>query len=247
MDLDHKFTSGSVLSQTFSVFFGNFPAFMVICGLVLAPALVLRGFGLYLGPDEFDTTGTSGALGMMLNFLGILLTIPLSPLATGAMTYGVFQHVRGRHASIGDCLGTGLKRLLPVLGVSIIAGIIQMLGTVMCIVPGIIAAVILAAAVPAAVIENPGVFASLRRSESLTEGYRWPVFGVVFGIWVINFVLALFATFLTFVSPLLYIIVTLSLTIVFTGLNAAASALIYYHLRMTKEAIDLEEIAAVFD
>jgi hypothetical protein len=238
--MDHKFNSGTILSQTFSVFFSNFAAFGLICLLILSPTLVVQA---WMGIQQFNNPTEIS----FLPFVVLILLGLLTPIATGALSYGVFQQVRGKHASVSDCLTVGFKRLLPVLGVGILAGLIQGLGTLMCLVPGIIAATILAAAVPAAVIERPGVTGALSRSAELTKGYRWTVFGVIFGLAILQFIANMAIGVLATLSLYALLGGTAVSTIIFTGLQATAPTLIYYHLRKAKESIDVEEIAAVFD
>jgi len=238
--MDHKFTSGVILSQTFSIFFSNFAAFGLICLLILSPSLVVQA---WMGIQQFEDPARMPFLPLLVLMLLSLLT----PIATGALSFGVFQQVRGRRAGVAECLSVGFRRLLPVLGVGILAGLITGLGTLLCVVPGIIAATILAAAVPAAVIERPGVTGALSRSADLTKGYRWTVFGVIFGLGVLQFVANMAVGGLGALSVYVLLIGTAVSTIIFTGLQATAPALIYYHLRKAKESIDVEEIAAVFD
>lgn len=239
--MDHKFTSGTVLSQTFSVFFANFTAFVLICTVVLSPGLIAQAWSTWV--QIYSPSPTASLVSSLLTLVFMVLT----PLATAALTYGVFQQVRGKPASIGNCMSTGFQRLLPVIGVSFLAGLLQGLGALLCIVPGFVVMAILAAAVPAAVIERPGVIGALKRSAQLTEGYRWTSFGVVFSIGLLGGLIGMAVGFLTFVSFWLYVILYALVSVVFTGLSATASALLYYHLRKAKEAIDVEEIAAVFD
>jgi hypothetical protein len=244
--VEHRFTSGTILAEAFAVFFGNFVAFALICTLVLAPVLILQAY-VILGPTAMAETGQPTMGEALLGVLLVILAVLLTPIATAALTYGVFQHVRGKRAGIADCLTVGLRRLLPVLGVSILTGLIIGIGTLLCVVPGIIAATVLAAAVPAAVIERPGVTGAMARSEKLTSGYRWTVFGVIFGIYLLQFIVNMGLNMLAIVSPPGFMLASAVSTIIFTGLFATAATLVYYHLRKAKEAIDVEEIAAVFD
>ena len=46
-------------------------------------------------------------------------------------------------------------------------------------IPGLIIYTVLWLVVPVAVVERPGIVASLRRSSMLTKGYRWQIFGMV--------------------------------------------------------------------
>jgi len=235
----HTFTSGRVLSDTFAIFFANFMAFGVIVLIILSPTFVGQGWLILAAqqdPNEFSTWS------LVLMLLGVVL----SPLATAALTYGVFQQVRSKPVSVGDCFSVGFSRMFPVLGVGILVGIIVMVGMVLCIIPGVIAATVLAAAVPAVVIERLGVFRSLSRSSELTKGFRWPAFGVIFGIGLLQMVVSIPVSLLATVSPMAYFLAIVLTGVIFTGLQATAWTLLYYNLRKAKETIDVEEIAAAF-
>ena len=65
------------------------------------------------------------------------------------------------------------------------------MGTLACLVPGIILVVRWAVSVPAAVTEKTGVSESMSRSTFLTEGFRWDVFGLLFMMGAINLGLTL--------------------------------------------------------
>ena len=121
------------------------------------------------------------------------------------------------------------------------------IGMMLLLVPGIIAVTILAAAVPAAVIERPGVARALGRSAELTRGSRWSVFGVIFSIYILSYLAGAAVGFLAPLSVNLYLAGSLLTNVVFTALQATAHTLVYFHLRRAKETFDVEEIAAVFD
>lgn len=236
---------GKILGQTFSIFFGNFPAFMAICAIVLLPALVLQAW------QQMDAFNNPMEPNLGLMIVGVLVSFVLQPIATGALTFGVFSAIRERKASITDCLSVGLRRALPVLGVSLVVGILTGLGYMLCLVPGIILMTMWVAAVPAAVVEEIGVGDALRRSSDLTRGHRWIVFGVVLVIALFGLLLGGGMAFVIAAtlgeSVLMIIVLNTVVTLFSSGLQATFPTLIYYHVRASKETIDLDEIAAVFD
>ena len=79
--------------------------------------------------------------------------------------------------------GQLLRAVMPVLGslvlVSIVAGILIVIGFALIIVPGLILLTVWAVAVPVVVIEHPAGLGALRRSRELVRGNGWPVFGVI--------------------------------------------------------------------
>ena len=109
---------------------------------------------------------------------------------------------------------------------------------------------ILFVALPASVMEGGGIGKSLKRSAELTGGYRWSLFvialaiggpmqvaAIVLGLTVIPATDPLFATILS----------TFVLQILFGGLLATCTAVAYHDLRILKDGVDTETIAAAFD
>ena len=60
-----------------------------------------------------------------------------------------------------------------------------MIGFILIIVPGLILITIWSVAAPVVVLENPGVFAALRRSRELVRGNGWQVFGVILVLYIV--------------------------------------------------------------
>ncbi|MCB9913732.1 MAG: hypothetical protein H6828_01125 [Planctomycetes bacterium] len=235
---------GVILKQTFATYFANFVPFTVLSALLLSPVLFVNGLSLMRTLESPD-----GDLSLTVVSLG--LTLVLTPILAAALTYGVFQHIRGKRADLGQCLSMGLRRMLPVLGLSLLIGLCAFLGVFTCGIATMFFTVIWAAAVPAAVIEDAGVVGSMRRSQELTRGYRWEVFGIIMVLFVINMTLTVGMTFLSFLlaslSEWLLIVPQLLMTVVMQGFQSTYPTLVYYHLRSAKETVDLDEIAAVFD
>ena len=236
------FELGAVLSETFQIYFANFLPFLLLTALAFAPVIVYE--------IVLPLRGTTPPAILLNVGVALLLRLLCSPLATAAITFGVFQQMRGRDTTISDSLRVGLSHLFPVLGVAVLQGLAVLLGLVFCIAPGIFAAILLAVAVPVAVEENPGTFAALKRSGDLTEGYRGHVFGILLVLGVIaigaSLVLSVAAIALAF-FPLLAVLFRELGAIFLSGLSATATAVMYYRLRSVKESIDVESLASVFD
>lgn len=236
------FSAGQVISDTISVFFSNIVPFTILTGLVLSPAIGITVVFAAMAKGPEDSAVTIGEA------IGNLLRLVLQPVATGAVTYGVVQQVRGHHAPLGDCISVGLSRLLPVLGVGLLAGIVIGLGMLACLVPGFIFATMYYVAVPTAVIERPGVMNSLRRSSYLTEGYRWAVFAVFLIVLVAQFMGGAFAGMLAIATgPVPGTIITSAVECFTTAFGATAAAVAYYRLRLTKEGVDADQLAQIFE
>src|SRR5262249_11459126 len=104
-------------------------------------------------------------------------------------------------------------------------------------------------AIPVAVVERPGMFRSLSRSRELTRGFRWRLLGVLLVIFVASTAASWLVELILnpVFEPVIKSIVTLVVQTAFTALWAVASAVSYYMLRTSKEGVEIEQIAAVFD
>jgi uncharacterized membrane protein len=229
-----SFSFGDILGQTFSVYTANFIAFVTITALVSIPAIAVL---LLMGSNPFGVV------------IATLLGAFTGPISTAAITYGVYEYLRGRQTTVGECLRVGLANIGPVFVVALLVGLITLGGMILCIIPGFIAMTVYSVAVPVAIQEKLGGMDALRRSSTLTEGHRWDVFGVLFVIGLlgggIGFVIGIIAASIgqgqnaQLFGQILGILVG--------GLNATAPAVMYYGLRRVKESIDVRDIASVFD
>jgi hypothetical protein len=237
-----QFSFGTVISDSISVFFANLVPFCVVALILLLPLLAYN-LAVIGTPDPSAGAYSAGGL------LAIVIQMVLSQLMAATIAFGTFQYLRGQPISIGDSLSRGLSLILPVLGVAILVGLITGIGMLLLVVPGIIASVMLWVAIPAAVVERPGVIDSLKRSVELTKGYRWTIFGIliVIGIVLIIITFVLSYILLSAAGYTVYNIGIWVLQAVMGAFSATAAAVGYYYLRGAKEGIDIGSIAKVFD
>jgi hypothetical protein len=232
-----ELTMGSLLGESFSVYFANFIPFLLISALVLAPLFVFVAYVSTLSADPAK----------MLPFLLAAIPIQLvcAQVAAAGMAYGVYQHLRGGSPSVSDCLRIGLSSFLPVLGLAIVHSLGILVGVMLCLAPGILLAIRWAVAIPVMVEEKPGIMDALRRSTDLTDGYRGTVFGVLFVMGLIQN-LSNKALELSIDDLGTYLMATSVVDLFTTGLASTAAAVMYYRLRSVKESIDVDQISSVF-
>ncbi|HTQ80565.1 MAG TPA: zinc ribbon domain-containing protein [Thermoanaerobaculia bacterium] len=239
----HSFEIGQVIGETFQVYFANFLPFFLLSLIAFLPVVLINLSMANRQPVTPDKA---------LPYLGgsILFGLICGPVNTAAVTFGVFQHLRGLRPTVGDCLRMGLANLLPVLGVAILQGLVVGAGFAFCLIPGFIFLSKYGVSVPVAMEERPGVLASLTRSGQLTEGYRFTVFGILFTMILLSILAAgafTVATKLALASaPWVAALLQQALSLVGNGLTATATAVMYYRLRSAKESIDIADIASVF-
>jgi hypothetical protein len=110
----HKLRFGEVLSQAFTVYAKNFIPFTILTAIAFSP-IYLFGDYLLRRYSENENPMAAAGVAMIVALAALLLCVPLS---TSMITYGVFQEMRGRSSSLGECLSVGLSSLLPVISVA---------------------------------------------------------------------------------------------------------------------------------
>jgi hypothetical protein len=169
---------------------------------------------------------------------------------------------------LGICIGIVMMLLLlglgmVVLGLSMAAGMTMLVNgsmvsllatTILAVVLGLVAAMgILFArwfvAGAACVVDRRWPFSALGRSAQLTKGYRWRIFGLILLLLATGIVVSLVMNLLLgpFGSTILTLLGSLAWSAVWGAFYAIVVAVAYHDLRVAKEGMDIEQIAAVFD
>ena len=251
-----RFDAGRVISDSFSIYFKNFVPFTLIALIVLSPTILYTILFLREPPPLLGPGGSIESW-HLLAFAGSFLVLALQPIATGAIIYGVFEQLRTPEgASVGACLGVGVRKLVPILGVGILSALIIMGGFILLVIPGIIFFIALYPAVPAAVVDQKSPMEAIRYSFALTKGHRGQIFGIVLVVAILGGIIPLALERAVLARPgmpmspgnyHIYLVVKTVVNILSAALSAVASALTFYQLRIADEGIDAEELAAVFD
>jgi hypothetical protein len=236
------FGIGAVLSRTFEVFSRGFGQVFVLALVPLLPLLAITLLIVLGRPTAvFAVAAMSIGGGLVAGLLQII--------AQATILYSSFELMQGRTFTIGKSFEVGLRRFLPILGVSVLAVLAIGLGFLLFIVPVIILGCMFYVAIPVCVIERLGVLASLSRSGELTKGYRWQVFGLLLivlvgsslGGWVVGRVIGIIG------SSLLSSLVAFLWQVVATAFGAILAAVVYHDLRAVKEGVDVSKLVNVFD
>jgi len=244
---------GRVLSRSFELLSGSFVKFVILTAIVWAPSLVYQLFffppSSGIGTGGAATLAALGKVGLGRTLVNLLLPLTLSVISQAALLYGAFQQMRGRPFDVGSSLQKGLGRFFPVLGAAICLGLGVGFGTLLLIVPGIILWTMWYVAIPACVLEGIGPFEALSRSSFLTSGSRWKVLGLALVIVLIIAVPgAILQSVLGFTLGWSGLVIGAYVGRVLGGaLAAIVAAVLYHELRVAKEGVDVDRIAAVFD
>ena len=169
-----EFGIGSTLATSLRVWLRNLVPFTILSVVIHLPLAIWLGLSLRgeLTADRIDDLNVS--LGYGGFFAGVVLNI----LLTSTLVYGVVMELRGAHAGLGASVWLGLKRFLPSLGVTLLMAVMLFLGILSWFIPGAMVYCIFYVAVPASVIERPGIWGALMRSSQLVNGHGFKIFGL---------------------------------------------------------------------
>ena len=261
IDSAEDFRMGRVVSRLFEALLANAVPFLALTALLTIPSLLLS---LYTVANVTQTMGLSaagaiapGGMGrfFQMTALSVLVYLVFTFLLQAALTHGTISWLNGEKPGFGQSLSVAVKNFLPLVAIAILTGLGVMLGMMLLIVPGIILGLMWSVTVPARVIEGTGITESFGRSRALTKGYR----GRIFLLFLAYFLVAAALGFA--VRPLLgvammpkpgdlnpsYILVDWILRVILTSITAVGATSIYYELRLVKEGIGAQQMAAAFD
>ncbi len=222
--------------------------------------LATKNFSDSLSDGSFDGTGIFGVL------LGVLFGMVTGVLLSGALTVVMGQAVLGRPISLDEAWRAVRARFWALIGASLLVSVLTVIGFVLCIAPGVYAAVALSLATPALMLERQPVSAALRRSRDLVKGQFWRCCGVLI-------LAAIISSFVSGALSLPFILAGGGFGSVFTGtadttgdvssaqlalstiggiiagtitapFSAGVSALLYVDRRMRAEGLDVTLAAA---
>jgi hypothetical protein len=194
MMLERRRTLGELVSDAFALYGAQVRTYLAIALAVVVPVdLVVLGIGMGQLGAAYDTEVTQSQLLLELG-VSYLLTTPLvTSMVIVALRSGSGAG-RAPRAAAGDAFGTtaaaatrtpreaiqaGLDLFAPVLLAMVMYAVIVMVGFVLLIIPGVIAAVRLLFVVQAVVIDGHRGPAALEHSWRLTRGSFWRTFGIV--------------------------------------------------------------------
>jgi len=188
--------------------------------------------------------------GTLVSTLVLLVATNLALAGTMRVSIGVYL---GEAVDWRRSLRFAFSRWRPLTGLVLVTLVASLAAMAACVVPYVWITGIWAVAVPALMVEDLGPLRSLGRSRQLVSGRFWPVLGTVVlagllasllqGIFVAPVVVLQLVGASIVVTSILSGLAQLAgaaLTLPFT---AAVTAVIYFDLRVRKEAYDLELLA----
>jgi hypothetical protein len=235
---EREFRVGDAMNKAMQTLSRNVLPFSLVTGIAALPSVFV-----FERSGDLETPTAA-----VLLLVGMIVSVVLSGLSQAVVLYAAFEDMRGRPVDILASFRAGWRRFLPVIGVTLASGFFTGLAALALIFPAFMVMSMWYVATPVCVVERLGPFGSMGRSAVLTKGSRWRVFGMVVVVGIVGAMGSGMVEALAIgVGPTIAPVVKL----IWQGLLGAYSAILvvvtYHDLRVAKEGIDTDKIAAVFE
>lgn len=249
---------GEILDVAIKIYLRNAWTLFRVVLFVVAPVEVVSALiqASAATNDKDTTTLTSHDLALTLSAVVAagILGIVANTVATGASFKAVADAYLGEQPTWRSSLRFAFARLHSILWITLLGGIATVVGLVLCIVPGVYLWIAFAVAVPVLLTEGVKGTRALGRSRALVGGRWWGTFGVV----LIGTILAgVVSGAIGAVARIAggtsdagsvagFLVNSVSGTLgsmISTPFTAAFVTVLYFDLRVRKEAFDLQLLA----
>lgn len=262
---------GEILDVAIKLYRNNFATLTRIVLFVTVPAQILVALLQASTRSNFDTSGSFGGLpsststnvdstidgkalvaGLIGLGLVIIVTTLMGEIASAASFRAIGGAYLGEEQTWQGSLRYAWKRLRSIVWLSILKGLLLIVGFVLCVIPGVYLYGAFAVTTPALMLEGTRGRKALRRSRELVKGRWWPVSGVLLiGSLLTSIVggaISALAAGVFFTNNEIAVDVaravggTIGATLT-TPVIAAIITVLYIDLRVRKEGFDLELLA----
>jgi hypothetical protein len=249
---------GDVLDEIFRMYRRHFLLFAGISVAFSIPLAAVAGFGYFALFSDLANVAASNNPPDLASFgptllglgAGALINLAVTPLLYGAVSYAVCEAALGRPVTWWSAIRGSFRRYLHLAGFFIL---IALMGILFCLFPLWIWILVgWVAVLPVMFIENTGLVASMGRSWRLVQGRWWRTFFIVLLVGALYYVVSialqaflylgqvLLSIFLSpFVALAIYEGGAILVSAVLIPIFQIAQVLLYFDLRVRKEALDL--------
>lgn len=188
---------------------------VIFAAVGVSTAGIFTGLGGRLEGAPWEWIVPGGVLRLVALAALAFIVDRLIALIFNGWTIAMVKHgTEKRSIDLSDSFSHTLSRFAPLLGASILVAIITGIGTLLCIIPGIIAGLLLALTLQAVIVDNYGTIDSLSVSYNVTRRSFFEVAIIV----IVQFVVSAILGFVPYVGAILTGLAGAFFTVVFTML-----------------------------
>ena len=258
---------GETLDVSLKIAWHNLGTLARIVLLVVGPAQVIiaivniSAIPDYRPGNQFFGSSSSGTVSdsdlwtvVAASIAALVISFLASQFATGACFRAVAETYLGRKSGWRSSLGFAARRFHSILWIVILGGVLTILATFLCILPGVYLGVAFAVALPVLMSEGQKGRHALGRSRDLVRGRWWKtaILLLVAGLLakILSSIVSGAISALSGVGGddpvVLFFIAAVAGTagaLISTPFSAAYHTVLYFDLRVRKEAFDLRLLA----
>jgi len=241
-----------IFARSFAVLRSNaLVAFGMTFLLSAIPMAVINYEWARLREQDYGPFGA--AVGISVALVTGLLLFVAAMAAQGGLVRLAAAHEEGRRAGVGECFEVGLSRALPLLLTALLAALGMGIAALALLVPAVILYLSWSVATAVVVLEKQSPTDALARSQALTRGARWKIFGLHLLLWVPAWLLQLAVGRLILragADNLLLIVTGYGVKVICATVTTTLFALVrtelYFELRSWKEGRPADRLADIF-
>jgi hypothetical protein len=185
-------------------------------------------------------------LPLLIVFLGVSVLVwvamlILVPFANAAVMKVVADRYLGNPTSFRTAYGYVFRRFWKLATAVLVSGLLIVLGTFCCIVPGVLLMLHYFVVSAVVVVEDTGGLAAMRRTGQLMAGNK----AMAFVLWILVAVLSATANSMFLIVPQILVrgLLQACFNVVSQAFLQVIVTIVYLHTRCQKEAFDLERLA----
>ena len=262
----HPMTLSDILDGAFNLFKAEFRTIVMVTAAFLVPIQLMAAFlqrdylagagffDILTDPSTADAVFESGGGGQgWASLVGLAATVLVLPFVAGAVSRIVSAAYLGERMTAGEALRAVASRWWVFTVAWIVVHVLEVVGTLFCILPGLLLMALFVPVAPAIAIEGLGPIKAMRRAIGLVKPRIWPVLGIALlsGLVTsaVGSALGGVPQFLAVVVGLKYGWPLLAIGSILSGLVSTplisiVATLVYYDGRIRQEGLDLQIMAA---
>ncbi len=262
----HPMTLSDILDGAFNLFKAEARSILLVTAAFIVPVQIVAAFlqrgylggeglvGLLGDPSAAESALDSGTAGQGWGTLvAFAATVLVLPFVAGAVSRIVAAAYLGQRMTPGEALRAVRSRWWAFTVAWILVHLLEAVGTLLCILPGLLVMALSVPVAPAIAVEGLGPVRALKRSFRLVRPRLWPVLGVALlsGLLAstVGSVLGGIPSVLALVVGLKWGWLLLAMGSVLSGLVstplvAIVATLVYFDGRIRQEGLDLQLMAS---
>lgn len=248
---------GELLDGAIKLYRSQWKPFIAMVAIVLVPVTFLQAFltrslgsPFVTEPPPVPGAAAEGAF-VASGIIGVVQFLFVQPFLTAAVARAAAETYLGNAVLVGPTFRFAISRVHSILWISLLAFLAGTLGFLLLVIPGIIVLVRFTFGSAVLVVEGRKGRKALGRSWRLAKGYFWKILGALFLAFLIAGIVAAILSVpgnIAFAAvgpsgwPLAALGDSLG-TVITTPFTTLIIVLLYFDLRIRKEAFDLEVMA----